>query len=73
MKTCQFCTMAGKDREDGVYICDACWKLLQEPTTAMALIRGHLTMELRGKMPEEDLKKHIDKFMEMVSTWKRPG
>jgi len=30
-------------------------------------------MELRGTMSEADLKKQIDKFMEMISTWKRPG
>jgi hypothetical protein len=71
---CQFCNRLAQPR-DGLEtgVCDECWQLLQKPTTALPLIRGHLTLTLRGKMPEAELKKKIDDFMGMISGWKRPG
>lgn len=54
-------------------VCEKCWKLLQNPVTALPLIRGHLTLTLRGTIPEDKLKLQIDKFMEQIATWKRPA
>ncbi len=72
---CEYCARPTEPRNEieGASVCEICWQLLQNPTTALPLIRGHLTLTLRGKMPEDELKKKIDAFMSMLSTWKRPG
>lgn len=77
---CTFCYKPGKlrvradeqpDVGDDTYVCDPCWKLLQNPATAIPLMRGHLTLTSRGKMPEGKLKLQVDKFVETVLPWKR--
>jgi hypothetical protein len=71
---CKFCLRPTETREGlSVAVCASCWKLLQNPNTALPLIRGHLTLALRGKLPEAELKKRINQFMTMVADWKRPG
>ena len=71
---CQFCTKSAEPREGlEVGVCSACWQLLRNPTTALPLIRGHLTLTLRGKVSDAELKRQIDEFMGVISTWKRPG
>ena len=71
---CQFCNRSAGVRKDlEIGVCDQCWALLQKPVTALPLIRGHLTLSLRGKMPEAELKKRVNAFMEMISTWQWPG
>lgn len=74
---CNFCFRPGKVRagpEDGLkeneYVCDSCWKLLQDPITALPLIRGNITINLRNKMPEQQLKKLTNEFMEKLSKLK---
>lgn len=71
---CMYCGKPGTRRieEADSSVCGKCWKLLQNPATALPLIRGHLTLTLRGTVPEDKLKLHIDKFMEQLATWKRP-
>lgn len=79
---CYFCTRPGKlcvkaDQKDpggeNSYVCDQCWRLLQNPATALPLIRGDLAISLRGTMPENRLKAILDKYMEKLATFKRPG
>lgn len=71
---CEYCNRQGKDRlGNGTAVCDPCWSLLQNPQTALPLLRGHMTLTLRGKIPEAELKKKVDKFMAEVSKWRRPG
>ena len=57
--------------EDGilhdVFVCAPCRKLLQKPETALPLLRGRVTIENRGR---PNAKREIDRFMEVVSSWK---
>lgn len=71
---CEYCSRPAQPRpelETGV--CNSCWQLLQNPATALPLIRGHLTVTLKGTVPDDVLKKRIDAFMQMIAGWKRPG
>ncbi len=76
---CAFCTRSGEVRAgeggapEDVRVCGGCWKLLQDPATALPLLRGDLSVSLRGRVPEAVLKRSIDRFMETVSKFKRPG
>jgi hypothetical protein len=73
---CNYCDRTGKEcipGDDPAYVCDGCWKILQNPITALPFLRGHLTLELRGKVPEHLLKKQINTFMEHAAKLKRPG
>jgi len=72
---CEYCARPARPREglEDTAVCDSCYSLLQNPVTALPLIRGHLTLTLRGTMPDAELKKKIDAFMQMISGWKRPG
>lgn len=74
---CEYCNGPGELRagkSDGldreVYVCDSCWDLLKDPKTALPLLRGHITMHLKGKMPSDLLAKRVNKYMEMISAWK---
>jgi len=69
MDKCLYCSRPAKQKGTDVAVCQACMVLLKNPATALPLIRGHLTMTLRGKLPEADLKIKIDSFMEMISSW----
>ena len=70
--SCTYCSRPSR-KQDGidVEVCPECWKLLQNPITALPLIRGHLTMTLRGKMPDSELKMRIDEFMKFISIWQK--
>jgi hypothetical protein len=72
MIICEFCNGEGEDKGDGVSVCKLCWGLLQNPATALPLIRGTMTMKLRGSVSKEILDKMINDFMEMISKWERP-
>ena len=76
---CNFCNRAGPIRvsvdeeesiNEDIYVCNQCWKLLQNPATALPLIRGDLSISLRGKMPKAYLQKSIDAFIEKISEMK---
>jgi hypothetical protein len=72
--SCEYCGRHAEiDANLKVAVCASCWKLLRNPTTALPLIRGHLTLTLRGKVSDNELKRRVDAFMAMISTWKRPG
>ena len=70
---CEYCSREGDKLEDEkgvstepVYVCKKCMVLLSKPETALPLIRGHLSFEVReGKIS----KKELDKFMEMIAGW----
>jgi hypothetical protein len=71
---CNYCERMGPNRlgeDDPTYVCSGCWNMLQNPVTALPFIRGHLTLELRGKVPDDQLKVRINRFMEGISKWKR--
>lgn len=70
---CNYCSRAGIERIPDVHVCSGCWKILQNPKTALPFLRGHLTLELRGKIPENTLKEQINIFMGHASKLKRPG
>lgn len=77
---CTFCYKPGKlrvkameqpDVGEDTHICDLCWKLLKNPATAIPLMRGHLTLTGRGKIPEAQLKFQVDQFVEKILPWKK--
>lgn len=78
MNGCEYCGHAGTLRvstddpgvSENIYVCDKCWILLKDPTTALPLIRSYLTVSLRGSMPPEKLTEMINKYMKIISTWK---
>lgn len=64
---CNYCSGRGARRggaEDGLaeplYVCDRCFALLKNPATALALIRGDASLELRGVVPEPQAKRMVD-------------
>jgi hypothetical protein len=74
--SCEFCFKPGVKRagsEDGlekdVFVCDGCWKLLKNPITALPLIRGNVTLSLRGKMSSKKLQEMVNHYMEDLSKW----
>jgi hypothetical protein len=76
MGQCHYCSGEGPKRvgiEDGIeedlYACEQCWELLKNPATALQLIRGDLSIELRGTMGESTAKNVIDRFMGTISEW----
>lgn len=70
---CNFCSNPGEDRGDSVSVCASCWSLLKDPKTALPLIRGTVTMQLRGTMPKAELDRVVNEFMARISEWRRPG
>lgn len=76
--SCEFCGRPGAKLagvEDGLesdfFACTGCRKLLSKPVTALPLIRGHLTLELRGKMSKKRLDNMMQVGMEILSKMKK--
>lgn len=74
---CEYCGREGEKRagpEDGLaenaYACAHCWRLLQNPVTAVALLRGHLSLEMRGVVEPEEAGKLVSSFVKNVSGWR---
>lgn len=70
MTPCTYCGRASKQRIDEMDdsgVCDGCWALLQDPGTALPLMRGHLTMSMRGRIPPQRLASMVEAFMEAVA------
>ncbi len=77
---CEYCGRPGLKRvgvEDGLdedmHVCTHCWKLLQSPATALPLLRGHLSLEMRGVVKPVAAGKMVDSFMEKVAEWAAGG
>lgn len=79
MKTgiCEYCStknaslyLGPPDVAQEVYVCSPCIRLLKNPVTALPLIRGNLTMKLRGTISEAKLDEMLQSFMETVSKFK---
>ena len=71
---CDYCLMQ-TDHQVGtseipVYLCEKCELLLKDPEFAMRLIRGHLSMKLRGTNSEEELEKLINNGIEALQNFK---
>ena len=67
---CEYCLLT-TGRQVGtpeipVYLCEKCELLLKDPEFAMRLIRGHLSMKLRGTASEEELEKLISSGIEAL-------
>lgn len=74
---CEYCTRNGPERvpvshevSKPIYVCETCWKMLKEQKTALPLIRGNLSLRLRGKISKEAFKEMADRFFQEISTWK---
>ena len=66
-----YCQRPGRliNEEKSVVVCDNCNELLKDPVTALPLIRGCLSLNLRGIMDEKAAQAAINKFMAEISTW----
>ena len=74
---CEYCGRPGERRagpEDGLpsdaYACSHCWKLLQNPVTAVALLRGHLSLEMRGIVEPKTADGMVSSFLRKVAGWR---
>lgn len=71
--TCYFCSFPGilrlEDRGVRTFICNGCWALLKKKETALPLIRGNLTLRLRGKIPPNKLEEILNNYMGEISKW----
>jgi len=78
---CRFCSRPGPLRaepgrdpvEENVFVCAGCWDLLKNPATALQLIRGDLSITLRGTVPEAQLERSLNDFMGRLAGLKKPG
>jgi hypothetical protein len=74
---CEYCGRPGPRRagaEDGLkddlHVCSQCWKLLQSPATAVPLLRGHLSLEMRGVVKPKAAGSMVSSFIERVREWR---
>lgn len=74
---CEYCRKPGPRRsgpEDGLkedlHVCRHCWRLLQDPVTAVQLLRGHLSLEMRGVVRPRAAGEMVSSFIERVSPWR---
>ena len=75
---CEYCfresprrVKAGEDGSDrDMFVCPMHWKLLQDPRTAVPLIRGTLASRLRGKAPASYLTRLIDSYVSKLKKLK---
>lgn len=75
MQNCDYC---GDPTErtveamgERVPVCPRCGVLLASPMTGPRLIRGHVTMKLRGRVGNAQLKKLLDQAMPFFDAMKR--
>ncbi len=73
---CEYCDLRGPRRsgvEDGLkedlHVCEYCWKLLQSPSTALPLLRGHLALEMRGIVRPQRASALTESFIRGVAAW----
>lgn len=79
MKTgiCEYCHGKGPlfigppEYEYEVYVCVQCMKLLKNPVTALPLIRGNITLKLRGEVNEAKFTEMLESYMGMLSKFRR--
>ncbi len=74
---CEYCSRPGPRRagpEDGapedLFVCAPCWKLLQSPATAVPLLRGHVSLEMRGVVRPGAAEKLVSSFLSAISPWR---
>lgn len=78
MNECEYCGRPGELKvakgeggiDKDVFVCNGCWRLLKDPRTALPLLRGHLTLNQRNAADPKQSAALLNKFMEVISTWK---
>lgn len=74
--TCEYCMNKTAPyltpEKDGIeaFVCSKCVKLLKDPVTALPLIRGNLTMKLRGEIPADKLSEMVNRLMVELSKFR---
>ena len=53
-----------------IYLCEKCESILKDPEFAMRLLRGHLSMKLRGTASEEQLEQLIEQGLQALQQFK---
>ena len=62
--SCSYCLRDGRLIEDtNMIVCDNCLIILKMQNFGTRLIRGHLTMTMRGNVFPETLKNNIENYM----------
>jgi hypothetical protein len=75
---CEYCLRtsprrveAGKGESDrDMFVCGMHWKLLQDPRTAIPLIRGTMASRLRGRAPSSFLNRIMESYMSKLEKLK---
>lgn len=74
---CEYCGKPGNKwvgpehgLDKDIYVCAACLQILKNPQTALPFLRGHLSQELRGQFPKEQLDKFVNEFMKTISQFR---
>lgn len=76
-KNCDYCTEETErsvETDSGpVPVCQKCAALLSSPRTGPRLIRGHLTIRLRGTVKPERLEEFLGKAMPVLESMRKPA
>lgn len=75
---CFYCKRVGELRVgadepplyENIYVCDMHWSILKNPSIALPFLRGSMTMNMRGSEDPGILKKQMNDFMSIISSWK---
>lgn len=77
MKNCDYCTEQTErtvETDSGpVAVCAKCTALLSSPRTGPRLIRGHLTIRLRGSLRPDRLEEMLGKAMPVLELMRKPA
>jgi hypothetical protein len=72
---CYYCPRDGDElqpNQEGktIFLCKSHMIIMNNPQLAPRFLRGVLSAQMRGKMPEEELNKMIGAFIKLIGTWK---
>lgn len=77
MKSCDYCTEETErliETDSGpVPVCAKCSALLSSPRTGPRLIRGHMSLRLRGTMRPERLEEIFARGMPVLESMRKPA
>jgi hypothetical protein len=70
MKNCEYCLTeeANHELSDEISVCSKCLFLLQQRGYGIRLIRGHLTMKLRGLIDKSILEKMVNQAVKLIES-----
>lgn len=61
---CEYCYSPGAPAvSEEAHVCASCFRLLKDPVLGLRLLRGHMTMRLRGTGPEPRVRRTVEAAM----------